>query len=60
MIPRKSAGDYSPSRALSRIRFYLQVLEQHVGAPAEKHADLLRMEQEADRRDAERVAAGQR
>ena len=60
MKTRNTSKQYPPGLALSRIRFYLDTLEAHIGAKNEHRAMLEAMEAEADRRDAERVATGQR
>jgi hypothetical protein len=45
-----SAKSYPPRLAFTRIRFYLDVLEEHVGGGDERRAKLRAMELEADRR----------
>ena len=60
MKSRKSAStakSYPPGLALSRIRFYLDVLEGHLGIGDERRAKLREMEVEADQRtEAERFS----
>lgn len=48
--PASSAKSYPPGLALSRIRFYLDVLEGHLGSGDDRRGKLREMELEADRR----------
>ena len=48
--PAKSLTSYEPRQALTRLRFYLDVVEAHLGAGDERRRHLQAMEAEADRR----------